>query len=52
MLKEDYIMRIFQQFNEMPAKWLHKKQFNNVELIVSFNDEVVKLYLDKDISFF
>lgn len=29
-------MRIFQQFNEMPAKWLNKKQFNNVELIVSF----------------
>lgn len=45
-------MRIFQQFNEMLAKWLNKKRFDNVELVVSFNDEVVKPFLDKDIEFF
>ena len=52
MLKEDYIMRLFQQFNEMLAKWLNKKRFDNVELAVNFNDEVVKPFLDKGIEFF
>lgn len=52
MLKEDYIMRLFQQFNEMLAKWLYKKRFDNIELVVSFNDEVVKPFLNKEIEFF
>ncbi len=52
MLKEDYIMRLFQQFNEMLAKWLYKKRFDNLELVVSFNDEVVKPFLNKEIEFF
>lgn len=52
MLQEDYIMRVFQQFNELLSKWLYKKRFDNVELVVSFNDEVVKPFLPEGIDFF
>lgn len=45
-------MRLFQQFNEMLAKWLNKKRFDNVELVVSFNDEVVKPFLNHEIEFY
>lgn len=52
MLKEDYIMRLFQQFSEALAKWLSKRKANNPEMVVSFNDELVKPYLEEDLEFF
>ena len=52
MLKEDYIMRLFQLFNESLAKWLSKRKADNSEWIVSYNNEVVKPYLDQNIEFF
>jgi len=52
MLKEDYLMRFFQQFNESLSKWLSKKNENSYELIITFNDELVKPFLDNDFIFF
>ena len=52
MLKEDYIMRLFQLFSESLAKWLSKRKADNSDLVVSFNNEVVKPYLGNDIQFF
>ena len=52
MLKEDYIMRLFQQFSEALAKWLSKRKADNPEMVVSFNDELVKPYLEEDLEFF
>ena len=52
MLKEDYIMRLFQLFSESLAKWLSKRKTDNSDLVVSFNNEVVKPYLGNDIQFF
>lgn len=52
MLKEDYIMRLFQQFSEALAKWLSKRKTDNPEMVVSFNDELVKPYLEEDLEFF
>ena len=52
MLKEDYLMRLFQLFTECLAKWLSKRKDDDFELIVSFNNEVVEPYLGKDIEFF
>jgi hypothetical protein len=52
MLKEDYLMRLFQQFNESLSKWLSKKNENSYELIITFNDELVKPFLDNDFIFF
>ena len=52
MLREDYIMRLFQLFSESLAKWLSKRKSENLDLIQSFNSEVVKPYLEQDIQFF
>ena len=52
MLREDYIMRLFQLFSESLAKWLSKRKSENSDLIQSFNSEVVKPYLEQDIQFF
>lgn len=52
MLKEDYIMRLFQLFSESLAKWLSKRKTDNSDLVVSFNNEVVRPYLGNDIQFF
>lgn len=52
MLEQDYIMRLFQQFNEMLGKWMSKKKNDNSELIVSFNNEVVAPFLEKGLDFF
>lgn len=52
MLKEDYIMRLFQLFSESLAKWLSKRKADNSDLVVSFNNEVVRPYLGNDIQFF
>ena len=52
MLREDYIMRLFQLFSESLAKWLSKRKTENLDLIQSFNSEVVKPYLEQDIQFF
>ena len=52
MLKEDYIMRLFQLFSVSLAKWLSKRKADNSDLVVSFNNEVVKPYLGNDIQFF
>lgn len=52
MLKEDYIMRLFQQFSEALAKWLSKRKTDNPEMVVSFNDELVEPYLEEDLEFF
>ena len=52
MLKEDYIMRLFQLFSVSLAKWLSKRKTDNSDLVVSFNNEVVKPYLGNDIQFF
>lgn len=52
MLREDYIMRLFQLFSESLAKWLSKRKSENSDLIQSFNGEVVKPYLEQDIQFF
>ena len=52
MLREDYIMRLFQLFSESLAKWLSKRKSENSDLIKSFNSEVVKPYLEQDIQFF
>lgn len=51
MLKEDYIMRLFQLFSESLAKWLSKGKADNSDLVASFNNEVVKPYLGHDIQF-
>ena len=48
MLKEDYLMRFFQQFNESLSKWLSTKKENSYELIMTFNDELVKPFLVND----
>ena len=52
MLKEDYIMRLFQLFSESLAKWLSKRKADNSDLVVRFNNEVVRPYLGNDIQFF
>ena len=52
MLKEDYIMRLFQLFSVSLAKWLSKRKADNSDLVVSFNNEVVRPYLGNDIQFF
>ena len=52
MLREDYIMRLFQLFSESLAKWLSKRKSENLDLIQGFNSEVVKPYLEQDIQFF
>ncbi len=52
MLKEDYIMRLLQHFSESLAKWLSGKKSESPEWLTSFNNEVVKPYLDKEIGFF
>ena len=52
MLREDYIMRLFQLFSESLVKWLSKRKSENSDLIQSFNSEVVKPYLEQDIQFF
>ena len=52
MLKEDYIMRLFQLFSESLAKGLSKRKADNSDLVVSFNNEVVRPYLGNDIQFF
>jgi|GEM_PF-3341557 hypothetical protein len=52
MLKEDYLMRFLQQFNESLSKWLSKKKIDSEETLYSFNQELVKPYLDKDFAFF
>ncbi|MFV0391425.1 MAG: hypothetical protein ACK5KP_06030 [Paludibacteraceae bacterium] len=52
MLKEDYIMRLLQHFFESLSKWLSKEKEESPELIARFNNELVKPYLDKDMSFF
>ena len=52
MLKEDYIMRLFQLFSVSLAKWLSKRKTDNSDLVVSFNNEVVRPYLGNDIQFF
>lgn len=52
MLREDYIMRLFQLFSESLAKWLSKRKSENSDLIQSLNSEVVKPYLEQDIQFF
>jgi hypothetical protein len=52
MLKEDYLMRFLQQFNESLAKWLSKKKSDSVETLNTFNQELVKPYVDKDFDFF
>ena len=45
-------MRLFQLFSESLAKWLSKRKADNSDLVVSFNNEVVRPYLDNDIQFF
>ena len=45
-------MRLFQLFSESLAKWLSKRKADNSDLVVSFNNEVVKPYLGNDIQFF
>lgn len=52
MLKEDYIMRLIQLFNESLGKWLSKKKDEDTDLIVSFNNELAEPYLGEDVEFF
>ncbi|MHB9056836.1 MAG: hypothetical protein ACYC2P_11900 [Paludibacteraceae bacterium] len=52
MLKEDYIMRLIQLFNESLGKWLSKKKDEDTDLTVSFNNELVEPYLGENIESF